>query len=569
MKKILIYGLFAALMPLASSCSEDYLELSPEVDVSPSTLFTNPDDAQYAVNGIGRLMCSQYMSSQGRNGEGTLLMYFGEWPGKATQKCDLTGWANTINGKYHENNSNANMYFSWQYPYQIIVNANAIINSVPTDVPEGETKEAWDFVKGEALTYRAHAYLRLVQIYSRRWSDRNGESRGVILRLGDDTDPKPCISQKDIYAQIYKDLDEAIALFKGSGKDREEVWQPNEDVAHALYSRAALTREDWSKAASEAKEAQKNYQIMGIDDYTAGFNTPNKEWIWCAYNGDTQDIYYYSFFAYMASNSKSSACRTNPLAISRELVEKISPDDQRLKLYAIPTADEMPKKASLVTGAGKVVSTSAKNLKAREDAIAAATDPSEKQSLQESYDYLVQQNAFYNRVKGNDSFLKNRLYSSTTLYYYHNTKFQAIGDLGVGQVCIFRMAEMLYNEAEAEYKLGNEAAARAALEKAVSPYLEGYTCTKTGADLYDEICTQRAFDLNGEGHSWFDMKRRGETMTRKNWKNGGSWNNSFAITVKPDEMNRWTFCIPTIETNYNDQVTTFEDENWTAPVVSE
>lgn len=547
MKKLLIYGLLAAMLPSAVSCSDNYLNLKPESSVVPETLFTSPDDAQYAVNGIGKLMCSQFMSSQGRNGEGTMLLYFGEYPGIAGQKANFTGWSNTINGKYHENNSNGNMYFAWQYPYQIIVNANTIINNIPTDVPAGDTKAAWDFVKGEALVYRAHAYLRLVQIYSRRWSDRNGESRGVILRLDDSVDEQPCVSLKEIYAQIYKDLDEAIALFQGSSKTRDEVWQPNEDVAHAIYSRAALTRQDWAKAASEAKLAQKNFKIMGIDEYVKGFNTPNDEWIWCVFNSESQDIYYYSFFAYVASNSKSSSCRTNSFLISREVTEQIPENDTRLKLYAIPTAEEMPKYPELVSGSGQVTFTSDKNLATLSG---------------KNLENAKQMNAFYNRVKGSGSFLKNRLYSSTNLYYYHSTKFLAIGDLGVGQVPIARMAEMLYNEAEAEYMLGNESAAKAALEKAVQPYEEGYTCTKSGEALYKEICAFRAFDLHGEGFSWFDMKRRGETLTRKNWKNGGNWNNSFAITVKPEELNRWTFCIPNIETQYNSKVQTYESENW-------
>lgn len=551
------------MIPLATSCSENYLNQKPENSVVPETLFTSPEDAQYAVNGIGKLMCSQYMSSQGRSGEATIIMYMGEWQGVATQKCDLTGWSNTINGKYHENNSNANMYFAWQYPYMLIVNANTIINNVPDDVPEGETKRAWQFVKAEALTYRAHAYLRLVQVYSRRWMDRNGESRGVVIRLDDNTDEAPCVSLKDVYAQIYSDLDEAISLFRASGKEREETWMPNEDVAHALYSRAALTRQDWAKAASEAKLAAANYSIMGESDYTKGFNTPNKEWIWCAYNSETQDIYYYSFFAYMASNSKSSSCRTTPLVISRELVEQIPASDTRLKLYAIPTAEEMPKYPSLVSGSGKVVSTSDRDMKTLKADVDKETDPKKKQQLQESYENYEQMNAFYNRVKGNSSFIKNRLYSTTTLYYYHNTKFQAIGDLGVGQVCISRMAEMLYNEAEAEYMQGNESAAKAALEKAVKPYQSGYSCTSGGDALLKEILLYREFDLNGEGFSWFDMKRRGDTLVRKNWKNGGNWNTSFAQTVAPDGLNRWTFCIPIIETNYNKLVTSFEDENWT------
>ena len=37
---------------------------------------------------------------------------------------------------------------------------------------------------------------------------------------------------------------------------------------------------------------------------------------------------------------------------------------------------------------------------------------------------------------------------------------------------------MMYNEAEAQYRLGNEQAVRALLEQTVKPYNADYTCTK-------------------------------------------------------------------------------------------
>lgn len=547
MNKILKYGLLAVLLPVMSSCSENYLVTEPQASTSPENVFKTPEDAQYAINGIGKLMCSQYMGTQGQNGEGTMLLYFGDLPGTALQKCDWTGWQNTINGKYHENNSNGNMAFSWHYPYRIIMNANNILANTPQKGEDNYTS-SWGYVRAQALVYRAHAYLRLVQVYSRRWSDRNGESRGVVLRLDPNTDEMPCSSLKEVYAQIYADLDEAITLFRESSKSSTSVWVPSEQAAHAIYSRAALTREDWSKALSEAQEASKGGSLMTSADYEAGFNAPNKEWIWSAFNSEQQDIYYYSFFAYAAANSKSSTCRTNPVAISRELVEKINPDDSRLKLYCIPTASEMPKDPSLVTGSGKVVFTKDADI--------------EKLKTDAAKENARQMNEFYNRIKTKGGFLNNRIYSTTTLYYYLATKFQAQNDLGVGQVCIARIAEMVYNEAEAQYRLGNEAAAKAALEKAVKPYQPNYTCSKSGEALLDEILAYREFDLFGEGFSWFDMKRLGKTLVRKSWKNGGSWNASFAQTVKPDGLNRWTFCIPQIETNYNTMVQSFESENW-------
>ena len=44
-------------------------------------------------------------------------------------------------------------------------------------------------------------------------------------------------------------------LFEQSGMDRNasQVWMPNINVAHAIYARAALTKQDYTKALTEAK----------------------------------------------------------------------------------------------------------------------------------------------------------------------------------------------------------------------------------------------------------------------------------------------------------------------------
>lgn len=85
----------------------------------------------------------------------------------------------------------------------------------------------------------------------------------------------------ETYAQIYKDLDEAIMLFEQSGMDRNasQVWMPNINVAHAIYARAALTKQDYTKALTEAKLARQNYPLMSNAEYHAGFCNPTSEWI--------------------------------------------------------------------------------------------------------------------------------------------------------------------------------------------------------------------------------------------------------------------------------------------------
>lgn len=65
MKKIYDIVSMAILLFCTAACSDSYLELSPESSVSDEVIFENADAAQYAVNGLGRIMSTQYLDTQG------------------------------------------------------------------------------------------------------------------------------------------------------------------------------------------------------------------------------------------------------------------------------------------------------------------------------------------------------------------------------------------------------------------------------------------------------------------------------------------------------------------------
>ena len=101
--------------------------------------------------------------------------------------------------------------------------------------------------------------------------------------------------------------------------------------------------------------------------------------------------------------------------------------------------------------------------------------------------------------------------------------------------------------------LGKEAEAQQLLFDAVKQYDEAYTkSTKTGADLMTEIKLYRRFDLFAEGNDWFDYKRWGQPIVRKNREQGGSFlKGVFDITILPEDGNAWTWTIPQKESDYN------------------
>ena len=345
MKKIYDIVSMAILLFCTAACSDSYLELSPESSVSDEVIFENADAAQYAVNGLGRIMSTQYLDTQGYNGEGTVYAYQGEYPGDVIQKGSYTGWQNLAKGNYFTSSTNSNIHVTWYYYYKLIRNANQILDNCKTGLANVAEQRKWDYIKAQALVYRAYSYTMLSQLYSRRWTDADGLQRGLVLRTTVNNDEMPCSTMAETFELIYHDLDEAISLFTSCGYDRpvdvDKRWMANLDVAHAVYSRAALIRNDWQTVITHSQEARRNYSIMTPDEYKAGFNTANQEWIWEVFEDDTQPVHYYSFYNYMSASCLGSASRTYPPCISKQIVDPIDPADKRLAIYAIPTPEEV------------------------------------------------------------------------------------------------------------------------------------------------------------------------------------------------------------------------------------
>ena len=353
----------------------------------------------------------------------------------------------------------------------------------------------------------------LMQLYAYRWQDsNNGSANGVAMRLDTSNGDIALSTQAECYAQIYADCDEAISLFKSSGIDRgsDEFYKPNINVAYAVKTRAALVREDWATAAACAPEARKGHPLMSKAQYMdGGFSDENNEWIWGVYEAGDQTLYYYSFFAYQASNASSSMQRSKPLAISKELYDQIPETDARRKMWLEPTPEEW-------------AACSAVNK--------AAT-------------------SFANRAKAEYG---SKLYSTSQIFAYMSFKFQCTFTPGGGSFNIYRSAEMILSEAEALCHMGGQDAKVQALLNELNKNLDpSYNCTKSGADLLTEVKLYRRIDLWGEGFDWYDYKRWNEPIVRKTKEQGGSFQAAYAVTINVGDGNKWTWKIPKNETDYN------------------
>jgi len=509
MKK-LTYKLVAlsVLLLTTVSCKKEYLDTAPTDATGTATVFETTKNAAFAINGIAKLMSSQYLQSQGFNGEGTIKMWYGNYPGNHFV-VDLAGWAVIINGQYNENVSSIYLYYPWHYYYMLIGNANAVINNIDKAVGPDSEKQ---YIKAQALGYRAYSYMMLAQLYCNRWSDsNNGAGEGLVLRQDESNGDMPRSTLLETYNLIYKDLNEAISLFASSGKTRSNSYEINANVAHAILARAALNRQDYPTAEANAVKARAGYALMTNAEYNAGFCNPNSEWIWSTYGASDETLYFYSYFAYIAYPSNAGAVRTTPKCISRELYNTIPATDIRRDLFLNP--------------AGYTYNTTTGR--------AAKAD-----------------GTLYDRAFA----LRPNLYSTATPYAYMQFKVSLNDQPGVGHLNNFRSSEMYLIEAEAKYFQNKPATdiQNLLIELTKTSGRDpAYTCTLTGTALLNEIKKYRAIELWGEGFDWFDTKRWGDNIVRRTYPEGGNFITALAKTITPAENNKWTWKLPLKETDYN------------------
>lgn len=529
---------------LGVSCSKDYLKTEPQNYIETSSVFSDIKGAQAALNGVCRLMTTTYSFSDGGSGEGAMQLYYGNLPGNDFQKCNRTGMSGLINNGYHMLLDSVYDYYPWTYYYRLILNCNMILKNIK-NVPVENAAEK-DFVVAQALVIRAYSYFRLSELYCNRWADSYGDYeydvldettgkpvkktyhgygavQGVPLRLEPTTGDLACCGLWQLKDQIYEDLDNAIAKFKLCGIDRkpDEYFKPNLNVAYGVYAKAALTYQDWENAAKYAPLARQGFELMTNEEYVnGGFNSANSEWIWGTYDAIDQNLSSRSFFNYMASNGSASNCRTYPSAISKKLYELIPETDVRRGMYLEPTPEECLPENGFDIQTGRSTGILAERAKKE-----------------------FKNKLYWDEMNG--TLLSN-------VYIYMQFKFQTTHLPGVGCLCIMRAAEMYLIEAEALYNLGgNDTRIWSLLEELNQERNPGYTCDKTGEKLFDEIFLYRRIDLWGEGFDWYDYKRLSKNIDRVDIPSGGSFHDTFKITIDPKGRNKWTWVIPRRETDYN------------------
>lgn len=578
MKNYIKKGLLALTVAgVFSSCSSDYLDQPPIDQISDYQIGESIEAARAALYGTCQVMYFGLYRQYDRfaNGEAYLQTYYGDSPSQDAAYTWLYGYQEQMQlwPQMNIDNRTCSAY-GWMYGYLLANQCNTILKYIDNNT---ENVPQRDFIKAQTLTIRAHAYIRLMQIYGPRYEDsKNGQELCLILRTEPGTDPMPLSTYEDCMKQIYSDLDEAIGYYTGTaaGVTRTNGFEPDLSIAQGLYSRIALINHDWQKAYDMAKAARASYPIMSADEYRQGFADANGEWMW--YNDISSDWNgYYSWGASFSANGDYATAYdwAGAGAISykfyKEMYDK-HPNDIRCELFFTPETANMYVDVKVKPEnfwSSEYVFSDRMTCFGTNQNMSAAAQVWIQHNTPEGFNGGYALNTPLSDSDAASTIRRSSWYKNaiknvegTRVPFGGQAKFWSyLEEMGGSQHPFLRGAEMLLNQAEAAIELGNLSEAKTLMEELNSKRIEGYTCTASSKDdIQDEVRKYRRFELWGEGDNWFSFKRWNIPCVREVWVEGdvtsNNWVKYYKGTYLPSQYNGWRYAIPYAETSYNDYV---------------
>ncbi len=393
----------------------------------------------------------------------------------------------------------------WNAPYQAINQANAVLDNLGNlqeKVPGQKNR-----IKGQALAIRALGHFDLMRFFAVNY-DRNGSGFGVALKLKSEVSFPPRNTVKECFDQIYQDLTEAEELLQetdvtvntGSRRIRMDL-----HAVRALRARVSLYTQQWEDAREYADKVITESGInLGSIAAGTGITTT-------AINNTT------TFQSVWFNDLNSIAETIFAVAVN---VGQGSP--------GFFPSDGMN---------AYTVSQDWKNL--------FGTSPTNDVRYNVTYDPSAS--------------------PATASYLKFTGRFTgtALPRDGNVDVKVFRIAEMHLIRAEANFRLGNDNAARADIRLIRQNRITGYNPTSDVIpDILEAIQIERRKELVGEGHRWFDAKRYGLSFNR-----GTAPGNGDCPSTAPDcELNagdkRFVFPIPQGEIQANPAMKNQQNPGW-------
>lgn len=373
----------------------------------------------------------------------------------------------------------------WNGYYSFLGPINLIIGNI--DAAEGDDERLRDYVKGEALVWRAYSYFKLLQYFS---PYQNGNEYGIPVYLKPYEDPGNAMperkTQAEVYQQIFSDCNEVLELLKRTPSTNWNcAYQPcfvHSMLAHIYWYKAlsvVAEESDWQNALEHAEEAMTGRSFVRdsatfakMFDATAGEEFTSDEFNIRLIDGTNGQLA--NFINVYYQGSLVPYAETAP-----------EPD-----FYALFKADDVRKLTY-----------------------------------------------FRTQVDNSIKYDKYNISANTNIMVQW-------GMLSAGGIImLFRSAEMQLIKTEALYRLGREGEAKEALDFFKQGRYLDVAGSYTESDLLEEILKERKLEFYHEQDMWWlDMKRLGTRMERVV--------NGTLYVLEPDDW-RYCFPIPQSEMEVN------------------
>lgn len=500
-KYIVLYTI--ALSVMMSSCKKSFLDQQPKsgqisADEEAAEAKKDPSLLKARISGLYTTMITVNSGGSGGDddfGQKGYDIYSDMLSTDMALGALNYGWYGGLaRFTWTKDNTSSADYAPFRYYYKIIFGANTVI-----DVMGGNdavlTTADFKHYMGQAKAIRAYAYFYLANLYAQKGYGTGSEKMLPIYTSSKDLN-KPLSTSAQVYAQMEKDLNDAITLLGDYTRDNKN--QIDLQVAKGLlaYVYAARgTNDDLAKVITLTDDVLAKYplttnsqvvaQLVGgkVTNPESGFNnvaTPS--WIWGADLTLANNLDLVSWWGQMDIFTYSYAWAGDPKFIDDELYGAIHNDDVRKKQF-----DDNPDYGGLIP-TGKFF------------------DPA--------------------RVEGGQR-------NVITDYVY------------------MRADEMLLLNAEAKSRLSKDDDAKKELKKLLDLRItdDSYVNALSGSALREEIYLQSRIELWGEGKTYLAMKRNKHSVTLGT--NHLFFNEQTYTYDAPD----LTFPLPSAEILYNPNLT--------------
>ena len=237
-------------------------------------------------------------------------------------------------------------YFTWKYFYELINNANAILDHQTT--ASGDSTEI-ENIMGQAYAVRAFSYFMLIQSFQQTYIGHES-SPGVPVYTTATTSSsgyKGRGTVQETYDRITADLTQALYLLKKCGISQEHISHLDYYATSLLQARVALVMNDRQTALtaannaisktsctlltrSEATVVKGTYSSSSWTTGTTPFNSVSSpDVMWGAEIIPSQSRVYASFFSQMDACTNVYYAAETPKCISNWLYAQIPDSDIR------------------------------------------------------------------------------------------------------------------------------------------------------------------------------------------------------------------------------------------------